>query len=131
MIAGIWHMKSIAVRYYAILRDQAGRRMEQLDTRAATRGDLFDEQAERHGLRLTRDALRVAINEKFGDWQQPLRSATGWCCSRRSRVADVRVLLQREPSRPTNSAHDVGDPACGGYAASRAGCAITMRDAGC
>jgi len=67
-------MKSIRVQYYAVLREQAGRREEQVDTRAATAGDLFDELAARHGLRLSREALRVAINEEFGDWQQPLRS---------------------------------------------------------
>jgi molybdopterin converting factor subunit 1 len=67
-------MKSIEVHYYAILRDQAGRRMEQVDTRAATAAELFDELAVRHGLRLTRDAMRVAINEEFADWQQPLTS---------------------------------------------------------
>ena len=67
-------MKSIEVHYYAILRDQAGRRMECVETGAATAAELFDELAARHGLALARDAMRVAINEEFGDWQQSLRS---------------------------------------------------------
>ena len=67
-------MKSIEVHYYAILRDQAGRRTERVETAAATAAELFDELAARHGLALERAALRVAINEEFGDWQQPLAS---------------------------------------------------------
>jgi molybdopterin-guanine dinucleotide biosynthesis protein A len=67
-------MKSIEVHYYAILRDQAGRRMERVETGAATAAELFDELAVRHGLGLTRDAMRVAINDDFGDWQQTLES---------------------------------------------------------
>ena len=67
-------MKSIEVHYYAILRDQAGRRSERVGTGAATAGELFDELAVRHGLALARDAMRVAINDEFGDWQHSLRS---------------------------------------------------------
>ena len=67
-------MKSIEVQYFAILREQAGRRSEQVDTRAATAAELYAELAARHGLRLTRDAMRVAINEEFGEWQQALAS---------------------------------------------------------
>jgi molybdopterin converting factor small subunit len=67
-------MKSIDVEYYAILRDQAGRRSERVDTDAATAAELFDELAARHGLRLSRTALGVAIDTEFGEWQQPLRS---------------------------------------------------------
>ena len=67
-------MKSIEVHYYAILRDQAGRRMERVETGAATAAELFDELTARHGLALSRDAMRVAINEECGDWLQPLES---------------------------------------------------------
>ena len=67
-------MKSIEVHYYAILRDQAGRRTERVDTDATTAADLFDELAARHGLALARDAMRVAINEEFGDWRHALES---------------------------------------------------------
>jgi molybdopterin converting factor subunit 1 len=67
-------MKSVEVHYYAILRDRAGRRSEQVETGAATAGELFDELAARHDLRLSRAAMRVAINDEFGDWQQVLRS---------------------------------------------------------
>jgi molybdopterin converting factor subunit 1 len=67
-------MKAIEVHYYAILRDQAGRRSERIETRAATAAELFDELAARHGLSLARSAMRVAINEEFADWHQPLSS---------------------------------------------------------
>jgi molybdopterin converting factor small subunit len=48
--------------------------MERVETGAATAAELFDELAVRHGLGLTRDAMRVAINDDFGDWQQTLES---------------------------------------------------------
>jgi molybdopterin converting factor subunit 1 len=66
--------KSIEVHYYAILRDQAGRRTERIETGAATAAELFEELAARHGLSLAQSDMRVAINEEFGDWQQPLAS---------------------------------------------------------
>jgi molybdopterin converting factor subunit 1 len=67
-------VKAIEVQYYAILRDQVGRRSERVETGAVTAAELFDELAARHGLKLTRTSMRVAINEEFGDWQQTLRS---------------------------------------------------------
>ena len=67
-------MKSIEVHYYAILRDQAGRRMERVETGAATAAELFDELQRRHGLALARYAMRVATHEEVGDWQHPLET---------------------------------------------------------
>jgi molybdopterin converting factor subunit 1 len=60
------------VRYFAVLREQAGRSAEQLETQAATPRELYDELRRRRGLTLAPEFLRVAVNDEFGDWRSPL-----------------------------------------------------------
>ena len=62
----------ISVQYYALLREQAGRRDESLDTRARTPGELYQELARRYPFTLPAEVLRVAINAEFRDWSAPL-----------------------------------------------------------
>ncbi len=64
--------RTIRVQYYAILREQAGRSEETVVTAAATPADLYAELAGRHGLRLAREHLKVAINAEFGEWSTRL-----------------------------------------------------------
>ena len=79
-IAGISQMssvnslgsKQITVQYYALLREQAGRRAEALATSAATAAELYAELAKRYPFTLSAAALRVAINNEFRDWATPL-----------------------------------------------------------
>ena len=66
--------RDVRVQYFAILREQAGRREEQLHTRARNPGELYEELRARHGFTLDRASLRVAVNEEFGSWEQPLLS---------------------------------------------------------
>ena len=53
---GAARMKSIEVQYYAMLRDQAGRRAERSKRVPRTAAELFDELAARHRFALARDA---------------------------------------------------------------------------
>ncbi len=62
----------INVQYFALMREQAGRSQESVDTQAATPADLFDELCARHGFSLGRDQLKVAVNSEFGTWTQTL-----------------------------------------------------------
>jgi molybdopterin-guanine dinucleotide biosynthesis protein A len=64
--------KRITVQYFALLREQAGRRDEAITTMAPTPRELYAELAARHPFSLTADVLRVAINNEFGDWSAPL-----------------------------------------------------------
>lgn len=64
---------SVRVQYYAILREQAGRSEETLDTTAATPADLFAELRQRHPFQLSPAQLKVALNSEFSDWQTRLR----------------------------------------------------------
>jgi molybdenum cofactor guanylyltransferase len=63
---------SIKVRYYALLREQAGRSEESVTTSARTPRELYDELRRRHPFSLAPEMLRVAVNAEFGEWSQPL-----------------------------------------------------------
>jgi molybdopterin-guanine dinucleotide biosynthesis protein A len=65
--------RTLRVQYYAILREQAGRSEETLDTTAATPAELYEELRRRHPFQLTAAQLKVALNSEFSDWQTPLR----------------------------------------------------------
>ena len=65
-------MKSVRVRYYAMLREQAGCEEEAVATSAATAAALFDELRRRHGFTLSTGQLRVAVNGEFSRWGAPL-----------------------------------------------------------
>ena len=64
----------LRIQYFALLREQAGRSEEGLQTAAATPAALYQELKSRHGFTLTREQLKVAINGEFSDWSQPLRA---------------------------------------------------------
>jgi molybdopterin-guanine dinucleotide biosynthesis protein A len=64
--------KRIKVQYYAILREQAGRSDESVQTGANTPRDLYNELKARHPFSLAPEMLRVAVNAEFGEWSQRL-----------------------------------------------------------
>jgi molybdopterin-guanine dinucleotide biosynthesis protein A len=64
--------KHIKVQYYALLREQAGRSDESLETVARTPRELYEELRARHPFSLAPEMLRVAVNAEFGEWTQPL-----------------------------------------------------------
>jgi molybdopterin-guanine dinucleotide biosynthesis protein A len=65
--------KTVRIQYYAILREQAGRSEETLDTSASTPADLYAELRQRHPFQLAPAQLKVALNSEFSDWQTPLK----------------------------------------------------------
>lgn len=64
--------RRLRVRYFALLREQAGRAEEILETSARSPAELYAELRSRHPFTLPPELLRVAVNEEFGDWSQPL-----------------------------------------------------------
>jgi len=64
--------RRVQVRYFAVLREQAGRSTEALETAARTPEELYEELRERRGLQLDPQFLRVAVNDEFSDWRQIL-----------------------------------------------------------
>jgi molybdopterin-guanine dinucleotide biosynthesis protein A len=62
----------LRIQYYALMREQAGRSEETLQTSAATPADLYAELAARYGFTLSREQLKVAVNSEFSDWSRRL-----------------------------------------------------------
>jgi molybdenum cofactor guanylyltransferase len=65
--------RRLTVRYFAMLREQAGIGSEELITSADTPAELYDEVRRRHGLTLAPEVLRVAVNDEFSEWRATLR----------------------------------------------------------
>ncbi len=65
--------KGLRVEYFAVLREQAGRREEVLDSYARTAAELYEELRTRHGFHLTQAQLKVAVNTEFSDWNAALK----------------------------------------------------------
>jgi len=65
-------LRRVQVRYFALLREQAGRGAEAVQTEARTPQELYAQLQRDRGLQLAPQFLRVAVNDEFGDWQQPL-----------------------------------------------------------
>ena len=62
----------LKIQYYALMREQAGRSEENLETSAATPADLYGELVARYGFTLAREQLKVAVNGEFGEWSRRL-----------------------------------------------------------
>jgi molybdopterin-guanine dinucleotide biosynthesis protein A len=66
--------RALRVQYFALLREQAGRRDESVTTSAATPRELFAELTARHSFTLAPEQLKVAVNAEFCDWSRPLNA---------------------------------------------------------
>ncbi len=83
----------LKIQYYALMREQAGRSEETLETSAATPADLYSELKARYGFTLSREQLKVAVNSEFSRLVAPLGApAMRWYSYRRWRAADAFSL---------------------------------------
>jgi molybdopterin-guanine dinucleotide biosynthesis protein A len=64
--------RALRVQYFALLREQAGRREESVTTTAPTARELFAELSTRYRFTLATEHLKVAVNSEFSDWSRPL-----------------------------------------------------------
>jgi molybdopterin-guanine dinucleotide biosynthesis protein A len=62
----------LRIQYYALMREQAGRSEETVETKAADAADLYAELVARYGFTLSREQLKVAVNSEFSDWSRRL-----------------------------------------------------------
>jgi molybdenum cofactor guanylyltransferase len=62
----------LKIQYFALMREQAGRSEETVETSAATPADLFSELNARYGFTLSREQLKVAVNSEFSEWTRRL-----------------------------------------------------------
>lgn len=65
-------MKTIEIRYFAILREQRGQATETLETDAPDAAALYSRLRAEYGFTLPADRLRAAINGEFVPWTAPL-----------------------------------------------------------
>src|SRR5713226_6377141 len=63
-----WNRMLLKIQYYALMREQAGRSEETLETASVTPADLYGELSSRYGFTLAREQLKVAVNSEFSDW---------------------------------------------------------------
>jgi sulfur-carrier protein len=61
-------VKTVHVRYFAILREQRGLDEERIATDAVSAAEIYEELRKRHRFSLPADRLRVAINDDFAPW---------------------------------------------------------------
>lgn len=64
---------SLRVQYFAVLREQAGRSEEVIDSNARDPVELYAELQQRHRFALSPAQLKVAINSEFSDWRARLK----------------------------------------------------------
>lgn len=62
----------LTIQYFALMREQAGRSQETLETQATTPADLYAELSARYHFTLAREQLKVAVNSDFADWSRRL-----------------------------------------------------------
>ena len=66
-------MKTVTVKYFAILREQRGQAEETLTTAATDAATLYETLQAEHPFTLPVDRLRAAINGEFIPWPAPLK----------------------------------------------------------
>ena len=58
---------TISVKFFAALRDEAGKTQEELPTTAETPEDVFEELALKYGFKLSQQQVRYAVNGAYVD----------------------------------------------------------------
>jgi molybdopterin-guanine dinucleotide biosynthesis protein A len=66
------NVMQLKIQYYALMREQAGRSEEVIETFAATPADVYSELQARYGFTLSREQLKVAVNSEFAPWSRKL-----------------------------------------------------------
>ncbi|HYC71765.1 MAG TPA: MoaD/ThiS family protein [Opitutaceae bacterium] len=64
--------RPLHVRFFAVLREQAGCAAVELDSAAPTPAALYAELRRRHALTFPAELLKVAVNERYADMDTPL-----------------------------------------------------------
>jgi molybdenum cofactor guanylyltransferase len=64
--------RTLQVKYFAVLREQAGCSAESVQTSARTAADLYAELKTKHDFTLPLEFLKVAVNGEFAEWTSPL-----------------------------------------------------------
>ena len=66
--------KTIHIYYFSILKDEANSTEETIETVANTPSELYDELIQKHQFSLSKNSLKVAINDEFTEWSSALKN---------------------------------------------------------
>jgi MoaD family protein len=66
-------MKTVSIRYFALLRDRAGKAEEGIQTESATLADLYDELRIRYSFTLGPNDVKASVNGQWADLQSPFQ----------------------------------------------------------
>lgn len=66
-------MKTVSVRYFAVLRERRGLSEERVTTECATVGELVEHLVGEHRLGLPVSLVRVAVDREFVERSHPLK----------------------------------------------------------
>ena len=69
-------MTRVTLLYFAALRDAAGMPMEEVETDATDLRALYSEAQARHQFPFPQRQLRVAVDDAFARWEDPLREGS-------------------------------------------------------
>jgi molybdopterin synthase sulfur carrier subunit len=58
-------VKPISIRYFALLREEAGKDFEEISTEAMTYGDVYQNLQGKYQFTLPVSMIRVAVNDEF------------------------------------------------------------------
>lgn len=65
---------TVTIRYFARLRDEAGKGSEVVDTTCTTVGELWKDRVSVLGMTLSQILVKPACNDEFCSWDTPLSS---------------------------------------------------------
>ena len=66
--------KRLQICYYAALREMRGISEETIESSSDNAEQLYDELAATYGLTLSKEIIKVAVNDKFVPWNTVLKS---------------------------------------------------------
>ena len=67
-------IKTIHIYYFSILKEESKSTEETIETSANTPSALYEELDEKYQFSLSKNSIKVAINDEFKDWSTPLKS---------------------------------------------------------
>lgn len=65
-------MKTVHIKYFAVLREERGLNSETLQTESRTVKDLCQQLKTKYGFKMSTDVLRVSVNGQYVPWTTPV-----------------------------------------------------------
>ena len=66
-------MKLVKIKYFASLKEKAGRDGEEVTVTSLTYGDLYRELSRKYEFPLPSEMIQVAVNDEFSTLEEPIK----------------------------------------------------------